>query len=223
MNTLVIGGTSGLGLEIARDFSELGNDVIVSGRHDPNQEGLDFREFDLSKPELPRRIGEFVTNLPDISTLVYAPGFFQEGQITDLSDEQVDEMLDVCGRGLIFFVKKVLEKQSKLNELIVVTSTSERIPRLYEPVYNFAKAGAGLYTSAQALDPAIGKTLKVLVSGMATPFWAKDGRDTSAYLHPDWVADQIMSERPKVKEYRPIDILGPENEKRVIVDEALCR
>jgi len=223
MSDLVVGGTSGLGLEVARALAAENDEVIVAGRHDPEVDFAEFREFDLSKPELPMRIGEFVTNLPNIDTLVYAPGFFQNGQIMDLSDEQVDEMIDVCGRGLIFFVKKVLEKQSRLNELIVVTSTSERVPRLYEPVYNFAKAGAGLYTSAQAYDPAIGKTLKVLVSGMDSPFWAKDGRDTSAYLKPAWVAEQIMLERPKVNEYRPIDILGPDGDKRVEVDEALAR
>lgn len=34
MNALIIGGTSGLGLEIAKEFSEPGDDVYVTGRRE---------------------------------------------------------------------------------------------------------------------------------------------------------------------------------------------
>ncbi len=167
---------------------------------------------------MPQRIGRFVAKLPPIRTMVFAAGMRQVGLITEVSDEQVDHMFDVGGRAPVFFVKKLLEKQDELDEFIIITSSSEKIARPNELVYNFVKAGEGLYAEAQSMDERIGKTLKVLVSGMKTGFWRGMDKDMSTYLEPDWVAEQIMTERTKVKEFRPIRILGPLDQKRVEVD-----
>ena len=193
MNTLIVGGTSGLGLEIARQADVEGDNVIVTGRHDPDVDFAHYREFDLTAGNLAKRVGQFVLDLPPIHSLIYAAGFYQEGHITDLSDEQVDDMIDVGGRGLIFFTKKLLEKQDKLNELVAITSTSQWTPRELEPVYNFVKAGAGHYSNGQSLDPRIAQTLVVGTSGMATEFWDGIDKDTGTMMKPRWVAQQIMN------------------------------
>lgn len=208
MSTLIVGGTSGLGLELAREMSEPKEDVIVTGRHDPKVPFARYHEFHLSRGNLPNRIGQFVLDLPPIETLVYAAGFYQDGHITDLRDEQVDEMINVGGRGLIFFVKKILEKQKTLNELVIITSTSQWTPREFEPVYNFVKAGAAHYSHGQSLDPRIGKTLVVGPSGMKTGFWEGTGKDTSHMMPEDWVAKQIMELRERDDTYIFAKILG---------------
>lgn len=208
MNTLIVGGTSGLGLEIARNENSLGNNVIITGRQDPKVEFAEYREFELTKNNLPARIGEFVMNLPTINSLVYAAGYYQEGRITDLGDDEVDSMIDVGGRGLIFFVKKLLEKQGQLNELVTITSTSQWTPREYEPVYNFVKAGAAHYSHGQSLDPRIGKTLVVGPSGMNTKFWNGTEKDTSNMMRPEWVAQRISELRQRDDRYIFAKILG---------------
>lgn len=215
MQSLIVGGTSGLGLEIARGMAAQGNEVIVTGRHDPEVDFATYERFDLMAPGLPKKIGQFIVGLPDIDTLVYAAGFYQGGHVNDLSDEQVDAMFDIGARGLVFFVKKLLEKQGTLKELIVITSTSEVTAREIEPVYNFVKAGGGLYTKAQSLDPAVGRTMKVLVSGMKTPFWDGQEKDTSEMLDASWVAEQIIHNRSQAYKYMPLNILGPLKDKRV--------
>ncbi len=221
MNTLIIGGTSGLGLELARNMSGEGERPIIAGRHDPLVNFAEYREFDLAGGNLPVRIGEFVTKLPPIKALVYAAGFYQEGRITDLSDEQVDEMVDVGGRGLMFFVKKLLEKQDRLDELITITSTSQWTPREREPVYNFVKAGAGHYSHGQSLDRRVGKTLVIGPSGMATEFWDDTEKDTSAMMRPDWVAARIMELRQRDETYVFAKILGASGDlsDRVVIEE----
>ncbi len=216
MSNLIVGGTKGLGLELARDLAELDEEVIVIGRTDPGVDFAEFREFDLAEPELPRRVGEFVMSLPTIHTLI---GFFQDGLITDLKDEKVDKMIDVGGRGLIFFVKKILEKQNGLDELITITSTSHFVPRQREPVYNFVKAGAGHYSNGQSLDERIDRTLVVAPSGMKTPFWEGTGKDTSHMLDEAWVAEQITKLRMDDYHYRFAKILGPSDDARVDIVE----
>lgn len=118
MNTLIMGGTSGLGLEIAKRESEH-SQVMVAGRHDPalDSDGSalgyasEFRAIDLARDPLNQNVEGFVATLPYVDNLVYAPGFYQEGHIDDLGDDEVDRMLNVCQRGLIFTVKKLLERQ----------------------------------------------------------------------------------------------------------------
>jgi len=221
MNNLIVGGTSGLGLELARNMAAADEPVIISGRHDPLVGFAEYRHLDLGTGNLPDRIGEFVANLPPIKSLIYAAGFYQDGHITDLSDEDVDTMIDVGGRGLIFSVKKLLEKQGKVDELVTITSTSQWTPREYEPVYNFVKAGAGHYSHGQALDPRISKTIVVGTSGMATEFWNGTGKDASSMMRPQWVAGQVMELRKRTDKYTFAKILGATADlpQRVEIDE----
>lgn len=203
MNTLIVGGTSGLGLEIAKGFSELGGDVYVTGRRELEEAGLHYERFDLSEPNLPQRVGELGMKLPEISTLVYAAGYFQEGRVTDLSEEQIEEMIDVGGRGLIYFTRALLEKQGKLDELVTITSTSQWTPRKLEPIYNFAKAGAAHFSNAIAEDGRVEKVLVAGPAGMNTAFWEGIERDDfDKMLDPSWVAGEVLKLRDDDFKYR---------------------
>jgi short-subunit dehydrogenase len=207
MNTLIIGGTTGLGLELAKKLNQSGDTVIVTGRKEIN-EGVEFKAFDLSSPKLATRIKDFVGELPNIDRLVYAAGYFQEGRITDLSDDEIEEMISVGGRGLIYFVKSLLAKQDALAELITITSTSHWTPRQKEPVYNFAKAGAGHFSNGIAEDGRVGKVLVAGPAGMKTPFWDGVERDDlDEMLDPAWVADQIIDLTKEEYRYRFAKIL----------------
>ena len=207
MNSLIIGGTSGLGLELAREMSVDHDDVFIVGRTNPDVDFATFKEFDLATGDLPARIGKFVLDLPEISSLMYVAGYFQDGHITDLTDDEVDKMFDVGGRGLLFFVKKLLEKQAHLDELVTVTSTSQWTPREFESVYNFVKAGAAHYSNGQSLDPRVEKTLVVAPSGMDTDFWIDTGVDRSRFLDPSWVAKEIVKLRKENDAYLYAQIL----------------
>jgi len=210
MNSLIIGGTSGLGLEIAKQMQEVGDDVTVTGRRELNEDGITVEHFDLSEPELPRRINELVMKLPEIDVIVYAAGYFQDGRVTDLSDEQIEEMIDVGGRGLIYLMRSILDKQDHLPELVTITSTSQWTPREREPIYNFTKAGAAHFSHAMARDGRVDKVLVAGPAGMRTRF--QDGRELSdgeleTYLDPTWVAEQVMGLRGEDYSYRFAKIL----------------
>jgi len=207
MNTLIIGGTTGLGLELAKKYKDGGDTVIVTGRKDSNS-FIEYRPFNMSLPELAERIDDFIDKCPHVERLIYAAGYFQEGRITDLRDDEIEEMINVGGRGLIYFVKSVLTKQDELSELITITSTSQWTPRQKEPVYNFSKAGAAHFSNAIAEDGRVGKVLVVGPAGMRTEFWEGiDRDDLDEMLDPAWVADKIIQLSSDKYKYRFARIL----------------
>lgn len=207
MSVLVTGGTSGLGLELAKQFRDSDAEVFVTGRREISEENIQRKEFELSGDDLPKRIAEFVMTLPTIDTLVYAAGYYQEGRVTDLEPRDIEEMIDVGGRGLIYFMREILNKQNKLDELITITSTSAWTPREKEPIYNFVKAGAGHLSNGLAEDERVGKVLVAGPAGMATNFWEDNPRDMSTMLDATWVAQQIMTRRSGDYNYKFIKIM----------------
>lgn len=207
MSVLIVGGTSGLGLELARDFVDEGSEVIATGRHDPEEKGVEYQRLDLSQAMAFEAIGKLVLQLPEIKTLVYAAGYFQEGTVTDLTLGQIKEMNMVCYEGLVIFVKKLLHQQKHLDELITITSTSQFTPRQKEPIYTAAKAAAGMFSNSIAEDGRVGKVLVVAPAGMSTKFWEGTGRDTSNDNDPAAVAEEIMRTREGDYDYKFIKIL----------------
>lgn len=192
MNCLIVGGTSGLGLSLANklatDYS-----VYVTGRRDPRQDNLKFVRLDLSESDgLLSRVETVIHGLPYIDLLIYAAGFYQEGTLTDLTDEQIYEMLNVGLVAALYVTREVLLSQEVLGGFIAVTSTSQWTPRLLEPVYTAVKAGLGAFASSLSLDPRVKKTLVAGPAGMATRFLEGTDKDTSDMLDPDWVADRAL-------------------------------
>jgi short-subunit dehydrogenase len=200
---LVVGGTSGLGLLIAKGLRDQGYEVHVTGRRNLAEDGILLHTFDLTASRLPERTKELIEMLPTINVLVYAAGYFQDGRVTDLSNQEIEEMFDVGGRGLVYFVKSVLDKQGELDELITITSTSQWTPRQREPVYNFVKAGAAHLSNSLAHDGRVKKVLVAGPAGMKTNFWQGTQRDDlSEMLDPEWVSAKIIDLREGNYNYR---------------------
>jgi short-subunit dehydrogenase len=192
VNCLIIGGSSGLGLSLANKLADHYH-VIVTGRRDPGQDNIQFETLDLSgSTGLQDRVDQLVKGLPDLDLLVYAAGFYQEGTITELSVDQIHEMLNVGLAAALFVTRSVLAKQGELDGFIAITSTSQWTPRLLEPVYTAVKAGLGAFANSLSLDPRVKKTLVAGPAGMATKFWEGTSKDTSDMLDPDWVADETL-------------------------------
>lgn len=192
---LIVGGTSGLGLEIATLLHTQNNfEVYVTGRKKPEDQRLRFVRFNInpSVDHLLQSIDDIIPNLPQqINLLVYAAGFYQEGTIKQLTDEDIRRMLNV---GLVtptLFVNRLLNRQARLPGFIAITSTSQWTPRIYEPVYTAVKASLGMFANSLSLDPQVEKVLVAGPAGMKTNFWSNTDRDTSTMLDPVWVAEQV--------------------------------
>ena len=185
MRTLIVGGSSGLGLAMAKRFSDAGDQVIVTGRTDPAVDFADFQSFDLTQPDLASKIDTFVASLPEIDRLVYAAGLYLKGNLTDLSAQQIDDVLSISARGIIFFTRSILAKQESLDGLITISSMSQWTPSGATPVYNFVKAGMGHFSNSMANDGRIKKVLVVAPSTMA------DDESNEKIATKKWVANEI--------------------------------
>jgi short-subunit dehydrogenase len=210
MNCLIIGGTSGLGLSLAKKLTK-DYKVYVTGRREFTGSDLHFCPLDLSeKSGLNEQISTLVAELPTIDLLIYAAGYFQDGTVTDLSVNQVDEMLNVGLVAAIYVSREIVCRQDSLPEFVAITSTSQWTPRLKEPIYTAVKAGLGAYANSLSLDPRVGKVLVAGPGGMATNFWKgtdKKKHDTSQMLDPDWVADAVQGLRKGQFSYKFARIL----------------
>ncbi len=193
---LIVGGTSGLGLELAQLLqNEATNNVYVTGRKKSANQKLSFIYFDIdgTSKEMVSKIDTILSELPEeIDLLIYAAGFCQNGNIKDLSDLDIMTMINVGLLVPALLINRILKHQKKLSGFIAITSTSQWIPRVYEPVYTAVKAGLGMLAHSLSLDPQIGKVLVAAPAGMKTNFWTKVKRDTRTMLDPVWVAKQIQ-------------------------------
>ncbi len=204
---LIVGGTSGLGLAIGTILEQAGWMVYATGRKARAVPG-EFMAFDTQgvRP-LEHRISDVVNVLSGVNLFVYAAGFYQEGGITDLSPGKIDAMLDVGLCAPALFVREILMYYRKLPGFIAITSTSQWVPRKYEPVYTAVKAGLAMLANSLSLDGRIGKTLVAAPAGMRTPFWQYTDKDTSTMLDPVWVAGEIIQLFADPFRYREARIL----------------
>ncbi len=203
---LIVGGSSGLGLELAR-LLQRNHEVFVTGRCDPKEENIKFFRLELDEGFLDDKLNEFVPQIPDIDLLIYAAGFYQEGRIDELTDEDILAMNDVGLLAPVFLVQQFIDRQDALKGFIAITSTSQWTPRLLEPIYTAVKAGLAMFANSLSLDPRVGKVLVVGPAGMATRYWEKSPRDMSTMLDPKWVAGQILRLYEDEFEYRFTRIL----------------
>jgi short-subunit dehydrogenase len=208
MNALIIGGTSGLGLELGTLFA--GNyRVFITGRHDPGRNGLTCTIVDLSveRGELASKLDALLASLPSIDLLVYAAGFSQQGALESLDDGQIAAMTSVGLVAPAMLIQRILRKQNELPALIAVTSTSQWTPRPHEPIYTAVKAGLGMLGNSLSLDPKLGKVLVAAPAGMVTQFWREGKKDTTGMLEAPWVAQQIFGSFQGDFRYKYVRIL----------------
>lgn len=219
MNALIVGGTSGLGLELGLLFAEEYR-VFITGRHDPGRKGLACTILDLSvdRRELGVKFDALLVSLPLIDLLVYAAGFSQQGGLDSLDDAEIAAMTSVGVVAPAMLIQRILRKQNALPALIAVTSTSQWIPRPHEPLYTAVKAGLGMLGNSLSLDPKLGKVLVAAPAGMATQFWRKGERDMTGMLEAPWVAQQILGLFRGNFRYKFVRILR--NPRRVEVGES---
>ncbi len=174
---LITGGTSGIGLELAKQLLGRGNTVIVTGRDRAKLEateralpGVHAFESDVSDPEAIAALHDRVlARFPALDTLVNNAGIMRNlnlDQDRDLND--VTHEIDVNLSGPVRMVQRFLPHlKTREGALIVnVSSGLAFVPFPVSPIYSAAKAAVHSFT--QSLRVQLGAT-GVAVVELAPP------------------------------------------------------
>lgn len=195
---IVLGGTHGLGWELARLLRENSEDTYVIGRsYDEGKHGNGL-SIDLADRDDVSNLINFIDSQEDNFNFYWPAGFGYTGDFAEQKDVQL--MMDVNLANVVPVVQRVWQKMLAANDtarLVVVSSTTGFRPRANEAAYAATKHGqVGLTRSLGLESERLGSNIKVslfMPGGMQTPFW--DGARPSLYdefLDPAKVARKII-------------------------------
>ena len=212
METIVITGAgTGLGKELALQYAEKGNTIILIGRrHLPlsavreeiKQSGgkafvypLDIRNYAY----VHTAVEEIVKNHA-VTCLINNAGIGHFGPLTTLTLEQINDMIDTNIKGTIFITKAFLPYFRSLPEakIINIVSTAGLRGKVNESVYaasKFAVRGFSESLTKELENSNIAVTA-VYMGGMDTPFWEDTDhiKDRSRLRSAKEVAQEIIAQ-----------------------------
>ncbi len=174
---IVTGGSSGIGLSIAKKFIESGAVVLITGRNEENlasvvrqinNNNLKYLVWDVSNmQELESKFNESTKVLSGLDIFINNAGVRYNASFNDLNEDLWDKTLDVNLKS-VFFISQIvyqyflLEKASSIKKIINLSSMSAYISEANP--YHISKAGVNVITSGLAKMAAKNN---IIVNGIA--------------------------------------------------------
>lgn len=160
-SVFITGGSRGIGAEIVRLFSENGYRTAFTYRYSADSAGFLSCEYgadairaDSAEPGDIARACEKVLSLftPDI--LINNAGISYTGLLTDMTDEQLDEITDINFKSAILYSKHILPEmiRRKSGKIINISSMWGITGASCEVAYSATKAGIIGFTKALAKE-----------------------------------------------------------------------
>ncbi|QFZ72057.1 SDR family NAD(P)-dependent oxidoreductase [Streptomyces fagopyri] len=176
---LIVGGTSGIGLELAHRFAKDGNTVVVGGRKPEPQDGLQSVRIDVTDPtSVLRARDEVLAAHPDLDVVVTMSGVLltedlrDPAHITDAENMVATNLLGTI-RVIDVFTPHLIGRSA--GTIITVSSGIAFLPFPLMATYGATKAAVHSYTeSLRAHLAGTGVEVAELVPpAVATPAMAK--------------------------------------------------
>lgn len=158
-NTILItGGTSGIGFELVKQLSQIGNTIIVTGRDPKKLERaksafpkIHTIQSDVSDPKAITALFDQVTRqFPELNILINNAGIMKSINVHDKKGtlDEVTEEIEINLNGPVRMVKQFLPhlKSKPTAAIVNVTSGLAFVPLPMSPVYCATKAGLHSYT-----------------------------------------------------------------------------
>ena len=196
---LITGGTSGIGIELAKQLLDLGNTVIVTGREESRLEETKKRlphvhtiQSDVSDPEAIARLFDQATHaFPNLNVLINNAGVMRKINLQSRSASllNITSEVETNLMGPIWMVQQFLAhlKAQPSAAIVNLSSGLAFVPMSIAPIYCATKAGIHSYT--QSLRIQLRKT-NVRVFELAPP-----GTDTPLF-YGDFTAEDKGGVKP---------------------------
>jgi uncharacterized oxidoreductase len=149
---LIVGGTSGIGLGLARRFAVAGSTVIVGGRNTGRAEDLETVEIDVTDPDsVLRARDEVLANHPELDVVVTMSGVMLPEDLRDpahIAQAETTIAINLLGtiRVIDAFTPHLIERGG--GNIITVTSGIAFLPFPLMATYGASKAGVHAYTES---------------------------------------------------------------------------
>ncbi|GAA4267132.1 SDR family oxidoreductase [Frondihabitans peucedani] len=149
---LIVGGTSGIGLGLARRFQDAGSTVVVGGRDTSRIEGIETVRIDVTDPaSVLRARDEVLSRHPDLDVVVTMSGVMVLEDLRDPAHiSQAESTIQVNLLGTIrvvdAFTRHLIDRGA--GDLVTVTSGIGFLPFPLMPTYGASKAGVHAYTES---------------------------------------------------------------------------
>lgn len=199
MINIIIGGTHGLGREIALQLQQAGEETFVTGRsHDKTKHG-DGMRVNLAEADDAQALATRICTLGARAINFYwVAGSGYKG---DFADQDSPDLMAAANFGNVLPAAQVAFKrmlaQDEVGHFVVISSTTGFKPRPDEATYAGTKfAQVGFASSLGLESQRLGGHVKVALiepGGMRTPFW--DGNrpgNFDDFLDPAQVATRII-------------------------------
>jgi len=211
--SVISGGTSGLGFEIAKLIVKSGRNVLILGRSEDKMKSslaglkeiagsihVDGLLINIGKESDINQISKYLKeNYLTVEYLFNNAGMGLFVKADKSTSSLIDQVFEANIKGMILMTSKILGITPEEEELTIVNimSTSALLGRAEETIYCAAKWGARGYTEALRTELK-GKKRNIIAvypGGMKTGFWKIPGqnRDITSFMDPAEVAEKIVN------------------------------
>lgn len=206
---VITGAGTGLGASLVKRFADLGYHVCLIGRRESALKEV-VNKFELAKfsvysldvskrGQVSEVFSEILAAHGHVDGLVNnaGVGYFAKAEL--LTDEQIDQMIDINLKGTIYCAQEVIPsmRERDIGTIMNVISTAGLEGKAMEAVYCASKFGVRGFTESLLVELGDSnvRVLGAYMGGMKTDFW--DGiyeRDSIGHLmDPEDVADILMA------------------------------
>ncbi len=181
---LITGGTSGIGLELAKQLLERDNTVIVTGRDQSRLDaarrrlsGLQTISSDVGDPAAVQALhGELIARFPSLDAIFNNAGIMRNMRLTDdRSLLDLTREIEIGVNGPMWMIQQFLPHLRARPEALIVNVSSGLafVPFPAAPVYCAAKAALHAYTRSlrEQLDSTSVTVVELAPPGTETPLF----------------------------------------------------
>ena len=212
---IVTGSSSGIGEGIARRFAEEGANVVLNSRSrddlekvakDLDGDRMLIVEGDVVKREFAKDIvGKTVDRFGGLDVLANNAGAGASGMLADASDEDIDKVIDINVKGLLYLCREAIPHLAKTKGSIVNTSSVSGTGGDWTlPIYNASKGAVTNLTRALALQ--LGKQ-GIRVNAVCPSLTRSEM--SSGIMDNDSLMEAFMRRIPLGRPGEPEDVAGP--------------
>lgn len=170
-----------MGLAISRKLKQEGMNVIVFDIQSP-PDGFEFYRVDIRNDN---QIKNALLQIGKVDILVNNAGIYFEKYLEDITNSEIDTMVDINIKGTLFMTRNVLQKiKESQGSIVIIASCLGVVPELTSPLYCTTKAGLIMLTKCLAQQYAdYGVRVNCVLPGpIDTPLLQQSFRDAESAL-----------------------------------------